>query len=390
MLAGASGLTDTANAFDERDALRAFAAAAGQGARVDTVRGRATAFAGRSDVLQTTEGRMTTADLVSSERRLIAAAISRVGEGTAIVDERTLKRALAAMDRPLTDEQLAAVQAVTTSGNGVDVIEALAGTGKTFIAGTIRQVYEDAGYHVVGIAPTGRAVRELAEEAGIAAWTIDRSLISAEQYGDAFAPRTVIVLDEAGMAPTRRTERLLEHAAAANAKVIAIGDPGQITVHTGAAGRAAALAEWQAAVADHGPAQAVLIARRQEIRAALNDAARACRRADGVLGEDVAYGTVTIAAGDRVICRRNDAAVDVDNGTRGTVRATHPDRVVIETDAGTIRDLPAGYVSEHVERAYNHARLHSALKHIPPIEYEALYARQDDSSPHLIKSGDSK
>ena len=39
---------------------------------------------------------------------------------------------------------------------------------------------------------------------------------------------------------------------------------------------------------------------------------------------------------------------------------------------------------------YNHARLHSALKHIPPIEYEALYARQDDSSPHLIKSGDSK
>ena len=39
---------------------------------------------------------------------------------------------------------------------------------------------------------------------------------------------------------------------------------------------------------------------------------------------------------------------------------------------------------------YNHARLHSALGHIPPIEYEALYARQDDSSPLLIKSGDSK
>ena len=39
---------------------------------------------------------------------------------------------------------------------------------------------------------------------------------------------------------------------------------------------------------------------------------------------------------------------------------------------------------------YNHARLHSALKHIPPKGYEALYARQDDSSPHLIKSGDSK
>ena len=108
-LAGADGLTDTANAFDERDALREFAAAAGQGARVDEVRHRATGFAGRGDVLATAQGRMTTADLVSSERRLIAAAIGRVGEGTAVVDERSLTRALARSDRPLTDEQAAAV-----------------------------------------------------------------------------------------------------------------------------------------------------------------------------------------------------------------------------------------------------------------------------------------
>ena len=39
---------------------------------------------------------------------------------------------------------------------------------------------------------------------------------------------------------------------------------------------------------------------------------------------------------------------------------------------------------------YNHARLHSALDHVPPVEYEALYARQDDASPSLMMSGDSK
>ena len=39
---------------------------------------------------------------------------------------------------------------------------------------------------------------------------------------------------------------------------------------------------------------------------------------------------------------------------------------------------------------YNHDRLHSALGHIPPTEFEALYARQDDASPSLVMSGDSK
>ena len=55
---------------------------------------------------------------------------------------------------------------------------------------------------------------------------------------------------------------------------------------------------------------------------------------------------------DRIICRRNDSVVDVDNGTRGTVRAAHPDRIVIDTDAGTVRELPAGYAAEHVAHAY--------------------------------------
>jgi hypothetical protein len=59
-----------------------------------------------------------------------------------------------------------------------------------------------------------------------------------------------------------------------------------------------------------------------------------------------------MAVGDRVICRRNDRDVDVDNGTRGTVRAVHRAKIVIETDARTIRVLPADYVAEHVEHAY--------------------------------------
>ena len=139
-----------------------------------------------------------------------------------------IDRAIARADRPLTSEQEQVVRGCASSGHGVDVVEALAGTGKTYTAGILRSVYEAAGYRVLGLAPTGRGARELADEAGITACTIDRALIDIDQLGVGFGERTVIVLDEAGMAPTRLTARLLEHAARAGAKVIAIGDSGQL------------------------------------------------------------------------------------------------------------------------------------------------------------------
>ncbi len=54
-----------------------------------------------------------------------------------------------------------------------------------------------------------------------------------------------------------------------------------------------------------------------------------------------------------MICRRNDRLIDVDNGMRGTVRHVDGDRVVIDTDSGLVRELPAAYVTEHLEHAYS-------------------------------------
>jgi hypothetical protein len=113
-----------------------------------------------------------------------------------------------------------------------------------------------------------------------------------------------------------------------------------------------AVGEWAAGVETHGVEQVVLIARENETRRALNELARAHQRLTGRLGEEHAYGPVTLAVGDRVICRRNDRDLDVDNGMRGTVRDVDSGGVVIETDAHLVRDLPAGYVAEHVEHAY--------------------------------------
>jgi hypothetical protein len=67
---------------------------------------------------------------------------------------------------------------------------------------------------------------------------------------------------------------------------------------------AAALEDWKRAAGEVGAAQAVLIARDNSTRAALNTAAREHVGVLGHLGEDVHYGPVTVAVGDRIICRR--------------------------------------------------------------------------------------
>jgi ATP-dependent exoDNAse (exonuclease V) alpha subunit len=346
--------------------------------------------------------------LVAVERRLIAAAQGRASEGVGRVDPEIVSRAIELCGRALNGGQRRAVEAAVSSGHGVQVIEALAGTGKTYTAGVLRFVYQQAGYEVVGVAPTGRAVRELVEEAGIPSRTLD-SVVRSLDRDCALPDGGVVVFDEAGMAPTRQTAALLEAAQQVGCKVVAIGDPGQLhsveaggwmravgrrigtlrlsdvmrqrdpaerralaALHDGAPGRwlewarehdrielgpatrllERAVSEWRAATVDHGLAGAVLIARDNDTRRGLNERARELVREHGGLGTERAYGPVQIAVGDRVICRRNDRKADVDNGTRGTARGVDDRGVAIVTDAGMIRRLPAAYVAAHVEHAY--------------------------------------
>ena len=92
---------------------------------------------------------------------------------------------------------------------------------------TLASAYQQAGWQVIGTAPTARAARQLREVAGIQAGTM-HALVAEMQRTGGLGPRTVVVLDEAGMAPTRQSAQLLAYAELAGAKVIAIGDPGQL------------------------------------------------------------------------------------------------------------------------------------------------------------------
>jgi conjugative relaxase-like TrwC/TraI family protein len=416
-LAGPAGLTAQRNSFEARHAVAELAAAHPRGAAAGEVEWAVARFLARSDVVAipgvSGERRYTTASLLACERRIVADAMRGQGSGTGAIPARVVDGALATLPTRLSDEQADTVRAIATSGNAVDVVEALAGTGKTTVAGALAAVYERAGYRVVGAAPTGRAARELSSRAGVPASTLHR-LVEDLGHGEGFGSgAAVLLVDEAGMAPTRVSASVLAAAHSEAVKVVAVGDSGQLSsveaggwlgalstrlgahelravvrqrdpaertalaelhernpdawiglkrgrgelaVHHGGPQPAqeSAMAAWRADVEQVGIEQAIMIARDNATRARLNHEARAWRQSKGELSARIALGNLEVAVGDRVIARRNNREHDVDNGTRGTVRAVDPDRlaVTIQTDDGELRVLPADYVAEHLEHAY--------------------------------------
>jgi conjugative relaxase-like TrwC/TraI family protein len=416
-LAGAGGLTQRQNTFAKREAVMAWAAAHGQGAPAAAVERDASQFLGRDDVHRAA-GRFTTSDLLAHEQAIVHGAQGRRGEGAGRLDRALVDAVLVNAARAPTAEQAHVIRALTSSGHGVETVEALAGTGKTFTAGLLAQAYTAGGYHVLGAAPTGRAVRELTEQAGVSqAWTLTRLALDLDADDRGFGSgRAVLILDEAGMASTRETARVMAHAQTAGVKVIAIGDSGQLSsvqaggwlgslaervgshelrevmrqrdprehqllaqvrrgdpasyitdkerrgqlqvlqgdVQSAGTGERAAVASWRSRQAECSWGQAVLVVRDNQRRERLNALIRAELKRDGRLGESIHIAGREFAVGDRVVARRNDRGRAVDNGMRGTVIAVDPTEkdLLVRTDAGAQRRLDAPYVSEHLQHAY--------------------------------------
>ena len=129
------------------------------------------------------------------------------------VAEAALRAALDA--RPeLSPEQVAAVAQLTTSGNGVDVFVAAAGTGKTFCLDAARDAWTRAGHHVIGAALAATAAAQLQAQTAIPSDTIAlRALQLADGIPLARRPHRGLVIDEAAMVGTRQLAALLDAAA---------------------------------------------------------------------------------------------------------------------------------------------------------------------------------
>jgi ATP-dependent exoDNAse (exonuclease V) alpha subunit len=419
-MASSAGLTARDSTFARGQVIEALAAAHPEGVRAEQLEALADRFLETRAVAiapaRTEPGqgrvpaRFTTPEHLAVELRLIELACGEDPAGPLVAPAEAVEQAIAA--RPtLGEDQAAAVRALCGGEGRVRLLEARAGSGKSYALATVREAYAAAGVPVIGTAWQGRAAEVLQREAGVESQTT-ALLLERLARGEEPIPRgAVVIVDEAATMPTHAMERLVSAVAERCGRVILAGDSRQLPA-IAAGGALAGLAERLGAaeltgnrrqaddlqrqiaghlsagdasgavklLSAHGrlqgyvdsrEAREALIARwrdesvRRPVRtlilahdrrevAALNALARVEREAAGLLGaERLNAGGREWAVGDRLTCRRNDYRLDVRNGTRGSVVALDlgDGSLTLRTDEGRTVRLPAGYLS-NVEHGY--------------------------------------
>jgi conjugative relaxase-like TrwC/TraI family protein len=336
-----------------------------------------------------------TRSLIDTEQHALAVAATRENAGVAVVSTAPVAGAITglALARPaLLWPQAQALLELIRSGRGVEVLVGAAGSGKTATLAAARIAWAAGGHEVFGAALAASAARNLESATGIESTSLARLLGRLDQAAASgqppLPPRSVVVIDEAGMVGTRELHRLIAHTAAAHAKLVLVGDPHQLP-EINAGGLFGALAErlpairltdnqrqreqWERDALDQlragltGPALTayaahdrirtaadpvalaeqvavdylqhrktvrspfdvvIVTARRVDARRA-NDTVRDALRARGQLPDEISLagpdGTSrSVAVGDLVMVTKNDHSRDVLNGTRATVTAHHP------------------------------------------------------------------
>jgi ATP-dependent exoDNAse (exonuclease V) alpha subunit len=181
---------------------------------------------GRVVASMSDERHYTTPELLAAEERIIELACQPARAPAA--DCPAVGAALAA--RPeLAGEQAAMVERLASDLGRVSVVVGKAGTGKTYALDAARAAREAAGIPVAGAAVARRAARELEAGSGIVSTSV-AGLLADLRRGTAYgiAPRSVVVIDEASLLPTRDLRELLEHVVRADAKLVLVGDHRQL------------------------------------------------------------------------------------------------------------------------------------------------------------------
>jgi len=177
------------------------------------------------DTLEKTH-RYTTTHVRGEEEKLLRFADAVNARGRAVVKEKFIQRVI--HERKLSEEQVKALRHVTTSENGLSIIEGRAGVGKSHVLQAIRDAYQYQGYRVVGLAPTGAVATDMAKDGFQEAYTVHKMLFMHNNNRFSLNQNTVLIVDEAAMLGTSAYVELLNAARSHKCKVDFVGDDRQI------------------------------------------------------------------------------------------------------------------------------------------------------------------
>jgi conjugative relaxase-like TrwC/TraI family protein len=208
----------------------AFVEAALKGQGPDAVYSRIASLEAEGVLLRLGPEVWTTPEIAACEAALLRAA-ERPLEREWISPEALNEAILAAPH--LSSEQAEATREAGRN-DGVSIIEAGAGTGKTTTAKVIVDAARLSGLKVIALAPSWVAADELSKSTkikaqAIAKWRYDR----ANARGPALDDKTVLLVDEAGMTGTREMSAILVAAKEAGSKVVLLGDRRQLAAVPG-------------------------------------------------------------------------------------------------------------------------------------------------------------
>ncbi len=173
--------------------------------------------------------KFSTSTMMAIEKRVHDIVRARSDEGLHIIPESQVEKVIAKHFPTIAPEQRAALNAATQSRSGVTIIQGVAGAGKSFTMAAVRQVFEESSFRVQGLSPTNKAARELSRSTGgMTTGSIESFLFKLKEGITHLTAKDVLIIDEAGMAGSRRFDNLMQKAKAAGAKVILLGDAKQI------------------------------------------------------------------------------------------------------------------------------------------------------------------
>jgi len=398
-------LTEHRSTFSKVELLRAVAEESQSlGLRISDVReGLEEAIRSRVQIIPLRNGKFSTKELRGVEWQLFEIAHCGRDAGRQVVKAAVIDEALGRYPT-IRDEQAKAVRFIAEGRDSIHCVNGLAGTGKTFSLQVARECFEQSGFHVLGTALSANAAKALQEGSGIESLHLHKLLFELEAGRRSIRPRSVIVLDEAGMVGTKQMERLARWCEKARAKLVLVGDVRQVqAVNAGspfrglsqrlgvfemkeiirqkelwaresvkevAEGKAEAALKkyaernllfigkdrreafrelqndwWQVAKEGLSGTQ-VFVATRREARR-VNELCQAKRRQE----EGVAWATEGYLVGDRVVCTKNNHGLVLRNGMQGTVVSGSDGSVDVQFDDG-VRSTINLAEYEHLELGF--------------------------------------